>query len=76
MNIRMGMPRRSTLPDVEELEAVSKDMQRQISRLQQQRQEDECTTVSSAISDGSSTKRFVISISIVRCPVIDVKAYL
>lgn len=59
MNTRMSMPRRSTLPDVEELEAVSKDMQRQISRLQQQRQEDEeSTTVSSAVSDGSSTKRF------------------
>ena len=51
--------RRSTLPDIEVLEAVSKEMERQISRLQQERQEDEqSTTISSAISDGSSTKRF------------------
>ena len=63
MNVRMSRLRRSTLPDVEELEAVSKEMERQISRLQHQQQEDEqSTTVSSAISDGSSTKRFASSV--------------
>ena len=52
------MPRRSTLPGVEELEVVSKQMERQISRLKERQEDEESTTVSSAISDGSSTKRF------------------
>ena len=56
-----NIPRRSTLPDVEELEAVSRYMEKQISKLHQpQRQEDDevSTTISSTVSVGSPSKRF------------------
>ena len=55
------LPRSNTLPDVEELEAVSKHVEKQISRLQED--DEVSTTVSSVISDGSPSKRSNIIIT-------------
>jgi len=59
---RKSVIRRTTLPEFEELEAVTKDMGRQISRLQEHKEEDEekeSTIASSAVSIDVPVKRFL-----------------